>query len=340
MCKRGLLLIPFLAGCAGFVNTPRMRLVSSEATVATWSFVVEDRGGAAQLLIDGRPRVVGCDRAGVTLRCELRGMFPGGHTVELRLAGSVLRRSTVVGAPLPSRPLLVRVRDLDAVVEAGRAGADGVVMPAGLEQSAIEELVDGAHKASLRVFIEGSEAQTAGSVARYALDGVLGAPIDALTQKHFPSAHALWLDEAATHALSSSEGGLPLPLAQLGHGDGLLDTHGALQVGLAIIVGRGAIIDARAFPLLAVRRRHKALREGTSSILVDDGLHRAVRLAAGADAVTLVCNAGADPYTPRIELPAVPIDLLGGPMTPGGPIVPPGELAAILASPDPDRTHY
>ena len=340
MCRKGLLLLPLLAGCAGLVHTPRMRLVSSDATVGTWSFVVEDRGGAAQLLIDGRPRVLGCDRAGVTLRCELRGMFPGGHTVELRLAGSVLKRSTVVGAPLPARPLLVRARDLATVVEAGHAGADGVVMPAGLEQSAIEELVDGAHKANLRVFIEGNEAQTAGSVARYALDGVLGAPIDAPTQKRFPSAHALWIDEAATHALVSTERGVALPLAQLGHGEGLLDTHGALQVGLAMIAGRGALIDARAFPLLAVRRRHKALREGTSSIVVDDGVHRAVRMAAGTDAVTLVCNAGTDPYAPRIELPPVPIDLLGGPMTPNGPVVPPGEVAAILASPDPDRTHY
>ena len=69
-------------------------------------------------------------------------------------------------------------------------------------------------------------------------------------------------------------------------------------------------------------------------------MHRAVRMSAGGDAVTLVCNAGTDPYSPRIELPPVPIDLLGGPMSPGGPTVPPGQLAAILASPDPDRTHY
>src|SRR5262245_45454552 len=92
-----------LAGCAG--HTPRLRLVSSEPTGAAWSFVIEDRGGGAELLIDGRPRTIGCMRAGVTIRCELRGMFPGGHTVEVRLAGAVLRRSVVLGSPWPARPV-------------------------------------------------------------------------------------------------------------------------------------------------------------------------------------------------------------------------------------------
>ena len=332
--------VVLLAGCANFVTTPRMRLVSSEATQATWSFVVEDRGGAAQLLIDGRPRASGCARAGVALRCELRGLFPGGHTVELRLAGSVLRRSTVVGSPLPARPLLVRARDLATVVDAGHAGADGIVMPAGLEPSAIEEIVEGAHKTSLRVFVEGEATQTAGLIARHALDGLVGAPIDAETQRRFPSAHSLWIDQTASLALASGRDGVAVPMASLGAGDGLLETHGALQAGLALAAGRGALVDGGAFRLVAVRRRHKALREGTPSVLMDNGVHRAVRMTSGADAVLLVFNAGNDRWAPTLELPPAPIDLLGGPMNASGPTVPSGDLAAILASPDPDRTRY
>ena len=129
-----------------------------------------------------------------------------------------------------------------------------------------------------------------------------------------------------------------MKLEELRRGTGLVEAHGAIGLGLALLAGRGAIVDGGAFALLGVRRRHKALREGKPTTLADDGQRRAIRLQAGGDMVTLIANAATEPYTPTIELPPAPIDLLGGPMSPSGPTVPPGELAAILASPDPERT--
>ncbi len=310
------LLLVAIASCAN--TSPRMRLSSSSPVGATWSFVVEDHARAAQLLVDGRPRVSGCERAGVHLRCELRGLFPGGHTVELRLAGSVLRRSALVGTTWPARPIFVRARDLAAVTGAASAAADGVLIPEGLEPVAMEELVEAAHKGGIRALVEAgpNSVSTSTLVERYALDGLVGAALNPSVARRFP--------EARPFAI----------------GESLVETRGALGLGLALLAGRGAIIDSGGFPLLAVRRRHKALREGTATVLFDDGQRRAVRLAAGGDAITLVANASAEPWSPTVELPPVPIDLLGGPMTAKGPTVPPGELAAILASPDPDRTRY
>ena len=330
------------SGCAD--NGPSMRLYSSSPAGATWSLVVEDRARAGQLLIDGRPRFGGCDRAGVMLRCELRGMFPGGHTVELRLAGRVLRRSAVLGGGVPERAILVRARDLATVAGAAHAAADGVAIPEGLEPLAFEELVEAAHKAGIRAFIEAApahpdDATISAAIERYALDGAVGATIAPGVARRFPQAKAMQIDRDGS-SLFASHRANPLPLATLVKGTGLLDTQGALQLSLAMAAGRAAITDGGGFALMSLRRRHKALREGTATALVDDGLRRAIRMAAGGDAVTLVQNAGAEAWTPTIELPPVPIDLLGGPMSPTGPTVPPGDVAAILASPDPDRTRY
>lgn len=327
-------------GCAS--STPRLRLQSSDSTGAAWAFVLVDHGSAAQILVDGRPRFDECERAGVTLRCELRGMFPGGHTVELRLAGGVLRRSVVLGVPWSARPVFVRARDLATVAGAGHAGADGVLLPQGLEPATLEELVEAGHKAGLRVLLEVTKpsAELESQLERYTLDGFVGATIPAGLARRFPSTRLFGIDVAASAKLAANLAGAAMPIADLAGGDRLVEAHGALGLGLLIIAGRGAIIDGAAFPLLGVRHRHKALREGTPTSLADDGLARVVRMAAGGDAVTLVANAGRTPYTPEVELPPVPIDLLGGPMTGKGPTVPPGELAAILASPDPDRTRY
>ncbi len=329
-----------LAGCAN--TSPMMRLTSSSPVGASWSFVVEDHARAAQLLIDGRPRVLGCQRAGVHLRCELRGLFPGGHTVELRLAGGVLRRSALIGTPWPLRPIFVRARDLGTVTGAAHAAADGVIVPDGLEPVAMEELVEAAHKGGIRALVEAAPGSTVASslVERYALDGLVGGPIDAGVARRFPEARAFTVAPRGVAATDPPEVGRPLDLSGSHAAGSLVETTGALGLGLALLEGRGAIIDSGGFPLLGVRRRHKALREGKATVLIDDGLRRAVRLSAGGDAITLVANSSKEPWSPTIELPPVPIDLLGGPMSQKGPTVPPGDLAAILASPDPDRTRY
>ncbi len=329
-----------LSGCGS--NTPRMRLYSSTPNGATWSFVLHDHGRAAQLLVDGRPRP-DCYRAGISIRCELRGLFPGGHIVELRLAGGILRRSAVLGRAWPSRPVLVRARDLGTVAGAAHAGADAILVPEGLEAGAFEELVEASHKAGLAVFVEAATngagpATVSAAVERYALDGVVGATLEPSVTKRFPQARVLMVDAKTSSVLASDD--KPYALGDLAQGQGVVETHGALQLGLVLAAGRGAITDGGGFALLGVRRRHKALRDGASTSLYDDGVRRALRLTAGGDALTLVANGSKGAWTPRLTLPRVPIDLLGGPMSPTGPTVPAGDIAAILASPDPDHTRY
>jgi hypothetical protein len=331
-----LLLALSLLWAACSAHAPRLRLVSSETELATWSFVVEDPAGAAQILIDGRPRVDACRRAGLMLRCELRGLFPGGHTLELRLAGGVLRRSAFIGPAWATRPILVRGRDAATIAGAAHAGADGVLIPWAMEPAAIDELVEAAHKGGIRILVDTPIAvgdALAERIERYGLDGAIGASLSANAARRFPSVRTFTIDEAASRALASNLAGEPLPLDRLAQGTGLIDAHGALGLGLAMLAGRAAIAEGASFTLLGVRKRHRALREGTTTVLADDGLRRAVRLQAGGDAVTLVTNTGKEPYTPTVEMPPSPIDLLGGHVAGGEPVVAPGDVAAVLASP-------
>jgi hypothetical protein len=94
------LLVPALlaAACAA---RPTLAWVSSQTGVASWSFVIDDGGQASELFVDGRPREAGCERAGAHLRCDLYGLFPGRHTVEVRTPGARLRGAVVIGHSLP-----------------------------------------------------------------------------------------------------------------------------------------------------------------------------------------------------------------------------------------------
>lgn len=178
------LVLLLLLACAGCADTgARLRFVSSVATQASWSFVVDDRARGASLLVDGRPRTDGCDRVRSQLRCELRGLWPGGHTVELRLPGAVLRRSVLVGRPWPAKLALVRVRSVDDVEAAARAGADGVILAGG----DWKELVDAAHKGGMRALVVGAAAPLEWAGA----DGVLDGAIPPALRARFPEARTL-----------------------------------------------------------------------------------------------------------------------------------------------------
>lgn len=170
-----------LCGCAD--TGARLRFVSSVATQASWSFVVDDRARGASLLIDGRARLDGCERVRSQLRCELRGLWPGGHTVELRLPGAVLRRSVLVGRPWPAKMALVRVRTSDEVEAAARAGADGVILAGG----DWKELTDAAHKGGVRALVVGAAAPLEWAGA----DGVLDGAIPPALHARFPEARTL-----------------------------------------------------------------------------------------------------------------------------------------------------
>lgn len=326
-----------LAGCGG--PQARLRFVSSQATQASWSFVVDDHGRGAQLLIDGRFRYTGCDRAGRTQRCELRGLFPGGHTVEARLPGAVLRRSVVLGRPWPARPVLVRVQSADDAKAAAQAGADAVVAHVGLGLAGLQDVAEAAHGRSARLIVEGEGAAEAVETA--AADGVLGQPLPDAIKRRFPEAMVLSVDAAASRRVAHVPPGGPLPDAgALVAATGLVEARGLLGGALALLGPRGAIVDAAAFPLLGARKRHAALRGGEAQ-LVEAGPERlGFTLSKGGDHVTVLVNAGPAPWPVKTPQPAHPLDLLGGRVDGDTALVAPGDVALLIQSPQPDRTRF
>jgi len=187
---RALLLIVVLAGCASSADS-RLRFVSSTATQASWSLVVDDRARGAELWIDGRLRADACDRVRTQIRCELRGIFPGGHTLELRTAGAVLRRTVLIGAPWRETLALVRVSNEDEAEAAAKAGADAVIIVGG----DWKPIVDVAHKSGIRALAVGD----AGAIEWAGADGVVGGEIPPALHARFPEARALpWPPEAKT----------------------------------------------------------------------------------------------------------------------------------------------
>ena len=175
-----------LSGCA---TGERLRFVSSYATQASWSLVVDDGAKGGQVWIDGRMRDDACNRVRSQVRCELRGLWPGGHSVELRTAGAVLKRSVLIGRPWRDRMALVKVRDEDEAEAAARAGADGVILVGG----DWKRIVDSAHKHGVRALVVGG----AGALEWAAADGVVGGEIPAALHERFPEARAIaWPPEA------------------------------------------------------------------------------------------------------------------------------------------------
>ncbi len=178
-------------GACASTTDARLRFVSSYATQASWSLVVDDRARGAEIWIDGRPRMDNCDRVRTQIRCELRGLFPGGHTVELRTAGAVLRRSVLIGTPWRDKLALVRVKNEDEAEAAAKAGADGVIIVGG----DWKPIVDTAHKAGIRALVVGD----AGAIEWAGADGVVGGAIPSGLHSRFPEARALdWPPEAAS----------------------------------------------------------------------------------------------------------------------------------------------
>lgn len=313
-----------VAGCGA--TTARLRYVSSRATQATWSFVVDDRARGAELLIDGRPRAVGCDRAGGELRCELRGLWPGGHTVELRLPGAVLKRSALVGRSWSARPALVRVSDAGGAAEAAKAGADGVVVESTLPDPA--EVIDAAHAHGIRALVHGD----ATLVEAAGADGVLGVPLPPLIAAHFPEARAFMIDEPASRDLAA------MAPDRITSASALVEASGLVAGALALTAPRGAIVDRATFPILAGRQRHAALREGVPREVRGEGRRYTIIFTAGNDAVTLFVNGGTDPW--RVAAPAGAIDLLGTGIVDGGLTIAANDVALLVPVPERDRTRY
>ncbi len=200
------ILIATLLLCAACASSDgRLRVVSSYATQASWSLVVDDRARGAEIWIDGRLRQDACDRVRTQIRCELRGLFPGGHTFELRVAGTVLRRSVLIGRPWRDKLALVRVKNEDEAEAAAKAGADGVIIVGG----DWKPIVDVAHKHGARALVvgdgeppagtrrAGADQPAANAIDWAGADGVVGGAIPRELHERFPEARAIdWPPEA------------------------------------------------------------------------------------------------------------------------------------------------
>jgi hypothetical protein len=298
-----LLVLAMLGGCAVTPQPGRLRFVSSYATQASWSFVIDDRARGAALLIDGRIREDGCDHVRNTIRCELRGLWPGGHTVEVRLPGAVLRRSVLLGRAWPQRPLLVRARWKDEARAAADAGADAIIA----EGNDLQELVDAAHAGGARAFVVGDP----NAIEKSGADGVIDAAIPATIAARFPEARAL---------------------------SGLTEAHDLPSAALALLQPGGAIIEPGAFALLRVRKKHGALSDGSARALVSEPNRRAWALAGGGDDVELIVNLGTDEwrYAPTV---GHPLDLLGSSQADGALVVRPHDAAVVVRT-HVDPTRY
>ena len=208
-----------MAGCAS--SEARLEFVSSYPTQASWSLVVDDRARGAEIWIDGRPRTDDCDRVRTQIRCELRGLFPGGHTVELRTAGVALRRSVLIGAPWRDKLALVRVKNEDEAEAAAKAGADGVIIVGGDWKA----IVDVAHKGNARALVVGDP----GAIEWAGADGVVGGHVPPALHERFPEARALPWPPAARDAAQAQQ----------------------------LLAGGSAVVTADAFELLRERRRRR-----------------------------------------------------------------------------------
>jgi hypothetical protein len=322
--------LALLVGCASEGPIARLRFVSSRATQASWSFVVDDRARGAELLVDGRERP-DCNRAGREVRCELRGLWPGGHIVELRLPGAILRRTVLLGRAFPERPLLVRAHASDDAKRAAEAGADAILADAHDPLADLQEIAEAAHRAGAFFVVAGNPraVETAGA------DAVLG-ELPPEIARNFPETRALAIDAGASAAIARND------LDGVRGARGLLEARGLGAAALALSAPAGAIVDAAAFPLLGARRRHAALRAGAPTPLPAEPGHFAVMLAKANDRALIIWNASAQPWTlkPPNNDPPDPIDLLGSTITDGELTVRPGDVAVVVRSPQPDKTRY
>jgi hypothetical protein len=163
----------------------RLRFVRSSTAKATWVFDIEDHAQSSYFFVDGRPRSDGCTRRGRILNCQLRGLFPGGHTVELRLPGALLRRSALIGKDWPVRVVAARAAAQPDIELAAMNKLDAVV----LDAAEPRDLILAAHKKGLRVIVDGDGAlkwiELAGA------DAVVGVALPKDVAKRFPDARAL-----------------------------------------------------------------------------------------------------------------------------------------------------
>src|SRR5205823_6586747 len=210
-------------------------------------------------------------------------VFPGGHSVEVRLPAAVLKRTVIIGRPWAARPAFVRVRDADEAVAAAKAGADGVLVDA----KALDpiEVIEAAHKQGTRALAGSVELVEMG-----AADGVLGMELPPELRRRFPEARVYRVDETATAAVAAfAAGGEAAALKDaLARAGGLTAGTGLVGGAAALTAEKGALVDRAALGILDGRRRHASLREGKLQDLRLDGARYGVTFVAGSDSATLL----------------------------------------------------
>jgi hypothetical protein len=294
-------LLLLLSGCGGTAG--RLRLVSSVATQASWSFVVDDRARGAALYIDGRLRDDACDRVRSTIRCELRGLWPGGHTLEVRLPAAVMKRTVLIGHPWPERLVFARAASKEEARNAAEAGADVIIA-----EGDVEDAAAAAHQAGARVAVAGDP----NAIERLGADAVFDAELPADVRTRFPEARVF-----------------PAPPR----------VSTLADAAAAIAEGRPVEVEPNAFPLLRARKKHAALQRGQSNSIASEPGHRAWELHASGDTVIVALNGSDAEWTLATDFRA-PIDLLGGHAQDQSITIRPHDVGVIIRSPMPDVTKY
>ncbi len=332
---RPALLLIFVPLVSCGTTAGRLRFVSSQATQASWSFVIDDRARGAEVLVDGRFRDDGCERAGHVIRCELRGLFPGGHTLEVRLPAAVLKRTVILGQAWAARPVLVTARDADEATAAAKAGADGVVADAAALDPV--ELIEAAHKQGARALVHDPDLIETGGA-----DGLVGLALTADQQRRFPEARSYMIDQTASGAVTVFAGGGEATALRsaLERSTGLVSATGLVGDAAALTAPHGALVDKAALPMLKGRRHHAALREGKPQDEKSDGPRYSVTLVSGGDAATLLINAGKEPWQVQPTLPTAPLDLLGSTLDGATLTIAPHDVALLVHLPEKDKTRY
>ena len=327
-----------LGGCGDTLPPPRMAFRASSPTDGAWAFSITDHSGAAQLLLDDRYRGDICRRVGQELRCEIRGLFPGGHTVEVRLPGAVLHRSALIGVPWPKRPLLVEVRSVEQATAAARAGAD-CLLYTGEDVTLAADLALAAHANGARLAI----ALPGSAIAATGADAVWARALDPETKRRFPETREL-IPHANPQLLAElAAPGEPIAWQRVLDAVGVVQAIDPATVKLAplgLLAPAGLLVDEKNLDLVKARRKQAALRDGKPTLKLEQPRRAVVEFQLGRHSTLWVANL--DPVEEWRFVPdgvAQPLDLLGGSLDGEAIRIRPSDFSLIVRLPgrDPSR---
>lgn len=312
-----------------------MAFRASRPTDGAWAFSIADHSGSGQLLLDDRYRNDICRRVGQELRCEIRGLFPGGHTVEVSSAGSVLRRSALIGVPWPAHPVVVRVRDVDQTYTAAHAGADAVLYE-GEDVEVAQDIVRAAHGGGARAIIvlPGEVVSLTGA------DAVWGRALDPETKRRFPETRELHPATDPSLVTAAWEQADRAALAKLLDATGLVEIDRPELTPLGLLAPAGMVVAANNLDLVRARKKQGALRHGKAQLQSIEGRRAVVEFRAGRESLLWVANL--DPAAEWRFVPTgvtQPLDLLGGSVDGEAIRVRPNDFSLIVKLPgrDPSR---